>query len=193
MKNSFVRSFYIGLLSLLLTACGGGHDDSPYVAFSTVLSGREVVPPVASNGFGSAVATVDLDRMTLLATVVVNGVAATEAHLHIGRVGTVAPPSFGFSNVPGTTLWTLSIPLTRPQIDALWEGDFYIDVHSPAAPAGEIRGQLLDYFPSFEQVETLVRVRQQSPLAEEQLRQLRDIEEAEDGWGFSGVGLTVGF
>lgn len=192
MKNSSLRIFYIGVLSLLLAACGGSHD-SPFAAFSTVLTGSEVVPPVAGNGFADAVATADLDRMTLLATVVVSGVAATEVHLHIGRAGTVVPPSFGFGNVAGTAVWTLNIPLTQPQLDALWNGDFYIDVHSAAAPNGEIRGQLLDFFPSFEQVDTLARVRTQSPLVEEQLRQLRDIEEAEDDWRFGGVGLTVGF
>lgn len=193
MKTWSLRIFYIGFLSLLLAGCGGGHD-SPYVAFSSVLTGREVVPAVAGNGFADAVATVDTNSMTLLATVVVSGVAATDVHLHIGRVGTVAPPAFGFGNVPGTALWTLNIPLTQAQMDALWNGDVYIDVHSAAAPAGEIRGQLLDFFPSFEQVDALARVRQQSPLVEEQLRQLRDIEEEEeDGWRFGGVGFTVGF
>lgn len=192
MKIFSLRTIYIGLLSLLLAACGGGHE-SPYAAFSAVLTGGEVVPAVASNGSGSAVATVDLDRGTLLATVVVTGVAATEVHLHIARVGAVVPPAFAFSNVPGSAVWTLSIPLTEPQLNALWRGDFAIDVHSAAAPNGEIRGQLLDYFPSFEQVDILARARQQSPLVEEQLRQLRDIEEEEDDWRFGGVGLTVGF
>lgn len=192
MKTFSLRTFYIGVLSLLLAACGGGHD-SPYAAFSAVLTGSEVVPAVASNGSGSAVATVDLDNRTLLATVVVAGVAATEVHLHIGRVGSVVPPAFAFGNVPGSPVWTLSIPLTEPQLDALWRGNFYIDVHSAAAPNGEIRGQVLDYFPSFEQVGLLASVRQQSPLVEEQLRQLRDIEEAEDDWRFGGIGLTVGF
>lgn len=192
MRIFSLRNFYIGLLTLLLAACGGGHD-SPYAAFSAVLTGSEVVPAVSSNGSGSAVVTVDVDRRTLLATLVVSGVAATEAHLHIGRVGSVVPPAFAFSNVQGSPLWTLSIPLTEPQLDALWRGNFNIDVHSAAAPNGEIRGQVLDYFPSFEQVDLLARVREQSPLAEEQLRQLRDIEEAEDDWRFGGVGLTIGF
>ncbi|MGH8806880.1 MAG: CHRD domain-containing protein [Noviherbaspirillum sp.] len=177
-----------------LVSCGGHFDDRVALAFSTTPSGREEVPPVASNAFGSAVVTVDLDNGTLIVSIVTNGIADTDAHIHEGAPGFAGPIVFPLARVGGNRVWTASVAINDAQLAALRAGNYYVNVHSAVLPNGEIRGQLFELFPSQDQVNLLRQVVAQSPLVRQQLRQLQDI----DDWRhrhFTGVGirLTFGF
>jgi len=176
-----------------LAGCGGDRDRLP-LALSAILTGGEQVPQVASTSTGSGVVTVDEDRGTFTASVIITGPASGAVHIHEAQPGAVGPALFALENVPGTTTWTLRAPLNELQLAALRAGNYYFDVHTPAFPNGEIRGQIEWLFPSFGQVDLLQQVRQLSPAVELQLQQLQEIEDDDDG-RFTGVGLglTVGF
>ncbi|WP_206047234.1 CHRD domain-containing protein, partial [Noviherbaspirillum denitrificans] len=175
-------------------ACGGSHRDDLPFAFSSALSGGEVVPPTSSAASGAGLVTVDADQRTLNASVITSGMTDTAAHLHIARPGAVGPIEFALSRTAGTTVWATRVPLTDAQFAALRDGNYYLDVHSAAFPEGEIRGQVVWALPSGDQLARLDQVRQQSAIVELQLRQVRDIEEFDD-WRFTGIGLgfTIGF
>ena len=179
---------------IFLASCGGSYDDDLPFAFSSTLRGAEEVPPTASIGSGVGLVTVDPDGRALSASLVTTGVVDTDAHIHLAVPGTVGPVAFPLTKAPGTTVWTTRAPLTEPQFAALRDGNYYFNVHSPTYPAGEIRGQIVWAMPTPEQLDRLVQVREQSATVELQLRQLQEIQEADD-WRFSGIGLglTLGF
>lgn len=101
-------------------------------------------PPVPS-GSGS----VTLDPATKLLTgsfTTVNIASATAAHIHDGNVGVAGPVIVPLAQTaPGSGIWMVpasAIPLTDAQIARLRAGGYYVNVHTPLNPGGEIRGQL---------------------------------------------------
>ena len=180
--------------ALSLAACGGSYDDDLPFAFSASLSGAEEVPPTLSAASGTGLVTVDPDGLTMNASVVVSGMTDTDAHIHLGLPGTAGPIAFPLTKAPGTTVWTTRAAISDGQFAALRDGNYYFNVHSPAFPAGEIRGRIVWQLPSNEQLARLGDVRQQSALVELQLQQVQDIIDYDD-WRFSGIGLglTLGF
>jgi len=177
----------------ILLACGGGRHDLP-LAFSANLTGAEEVPAVASAATGVGLVTIDTDRRTLNASVVIAGMADTDAHIHVAPPGASGPVVFPLARTPDASVWTTRAALTDAQLSALKAGNYYFNVHSAAFPNGEIRGQIQWVMPSPEQLARLQPARQQSGTVELQLQQVREIQEADD-WRFRGVGLglTIGF
>lgn len=110
--------------------------------FSTLMSGDQEMPANTSgaNGYG----TVVLDPVTknLSGVLVTNSIVGTAAHIHIGLPGVNGPVVIPLAG--GPTVWTVPAGtiLTDVQIADLAAGAYYFNVHSTAAPGGEIRGQL---------------------------------------------------
>lgn len=143
MKSS-KRQFFILLCFSLASAfvgCGGADDESQ--ALSAVLTGDQEAPqPVATGAIGSASFILNRTTGLLTGSVTVDGMTPTVAHIHVGAAGTagavVVPLSVdgaGVVSVPRTLL-------TTDQIAKLDAGQLYVNIHSTAAPAGEIRGQI---------------------------------------------------
>ena len=181
------------LFSACMLASCGGHRDRVPLALSAILTGGEQVPQVASTSTGSGVVTVDEDRATFTASVIVTGPATGTVHIHEAQPGAVGPALFTLDKVPGTNAWTLRAPLNELQLAALRAGNYYFDVHTAAFPNGEIRGRIEWLFPSSGQIGLLQTVRQQSPSVELQLQQLQEIEDDDERFTGVGLGLTVGF
>jgi mono/diheme cytochrome c family protein len=109
--------------------------------FSALLSGAQEVP--ASTTKATAYGTVVLDPVakTIRGVIVTSGIVGILAHIHNGVPGVSGPVIFPFTG--GPTVWTLaSTAITDAQITDLKSGAYYLNVHSTAAPGGEIRGQL---------------------------------------------------
>ncbi|MEJ8835872.1 CHRD domain-containing protein [Ramlibacter sp. AN1133] len=112
--------------------------------FTASLSGAQESPPVNTGGNGNAEVT--YDRNTSMATyrVTYGGLSgpATAGHIHgpagPGQNAGVAVP---FSNV-GTSPIMGQVKLTPEQFTQLASGQWYVNLHTAAHPAGEIRGQL---------------------------------------------------
>lgn len=101
-------------------------------------------PPVPS-GSGS----VTLDPVTKVLTgsfTTVNIASATAAHIHDGNIGVAGPVIVPLAQTaPGSGIWIVpasALPLTDAQIARLRAGGYYVNVHTPLNPGGEIRGQL---------------------------------------------------
>jgi hypothetical protein len=185
------------LAALVLAACGGSWDDDDDflpLALSSTLTAAEEVPPNTTLANGVGLVTIDADGRTLNASVVVSGMADTDAHIHLGSPGANGPIVFPLSKQAGTTVWTTRAPVTEAQLDGLLAGNYYFNVHSAAFPNGQIRGQITWSMPTPEQEAHLALVRQQSAIVELQLNQVEEIRDAEDD-NFTGIGfgLTIGF
>jgi hypothetical protein len=133
-----IRTSAIALSIMMAVAAGGALAGPVQVR----LSGAEEVPPVQSSGAGSGTIMVNDDK-TVSGSITTSGVKATMAHIHMapaGQNGGVAIPL----NKNGEHEWVVpaGARLTDEQYKAFQAGHLYINVHSDAHKAGEIRGQL---------------------------------------------------
>ncbi len=113
-------------------------------AFGT-LDGNQRVPVVATAASGTFAVTADTAAGTVIAHTNTSGVDdATAAHLHDGYAGTNGGVAIGLTQDPGDVAhWsTIDAPIDAAQLAALSSGRYYINVHTPANPGGEIRGQV---------------------------------------------------
>jgi hypothetical protein len=109
---------------------------------STLLSGDQEVPATSSKATGYGTVVLDPVTKTISGVLVTNGIVGTAAHIHDGLPGVSGPVIFPL--VGGPTVWTVpaGTVLTDAQIGRLTAGAYYLNVHTTAAPNGEIRGQL---------------------------------------------------
>lgn len=157
----------VGALMMMLAAGAAAAPGPGGLRFFAVLSGAQEVPAVDSQG--SAQALVVFDRAFTKAVVHIDPkgpLQVVAAHFHCGRAGTNGPVAFGILN-PGPLL-----EFADPTRVTLGNGDFtgadcqeavgrpvnnlvalalamrdglvYLNLHSPVAPAGEVRGQMLE-------------------------------------------------
>ncbi|MCA1594501.1 MAG: PQQ-dependent sugar dehydrogenase, partial [Acidobacteria bacterium] len=110
--------------------------------FVANLNGAQEVPPTNSHAIGAATLLLDKDETTARVSLSFSGLSAAETASHIhgpALPGTTAavlidlPAGGNFNDFP--------ITLTPQQVRDLKAGLLYINVHSSAFPAGEIRGQ----------------------------------------------------
>ncbi|MDJ0792237.1 MAG: CHRD domain-containing protein [Acidimicrobiia bacterium] len=125
------------------------------VDFYTTLSGANETTPVTTDASGSAGFSWSADGTSLDYVVIVNNlVDATGAHIHSGAAGTDGPvlatlfgPDAG-KDVDGIlqrgtiTASDLASGTMADLAQAMRDGTTYVNVHTVANPAGEIRGQI---------------------------------------------------
>jgi len=107
------------------------------------LKGASEVPPADTKGSGSVTATFDTASKKLTWKGTVSGLSgpATAAHFHAGEAGKnggVAVPIAGADK--GS--FEGSATLTDEQAADLMAGKWYVNVHTAANKAGEVRGQM---------------------------------------------------
>lgn len=143
----------IGAAALLLTACGGGGygGDSGYAApapvtletITAALDGDQEVPTrVTTAATGSASFTLDRGTRTLSGNVTLDGVVPTAAHIHLGAAGSSGAVAIALSISASNQVSLPTTVLTVEQLASLDAGELYVNIHSAAHPAGEIRGQI---------------------------------------------------
>jgi hypothetical protein len=106
--------------------------------FHAHLTGLQEVPTTTSAATGTA--TITVSGLTLHYDVTHNVVGGTMAHIHKADPGQAGAVIFPFPNF--STHMTGDFTATADQLKDLRAGHYYINVHSVADPAGEIRGQL---------------------------------------------------
>jgi hypothetical protein len=109
------------------------------------LSSAQTLPAVDSDATGAGDITVNLVSGEVTGGVTVEGVTATLAHIHRGFAGVNGPVVVDFAADPADpTRWDAveGATLTEEDIENLLTGALYVNVHTEANPAGEIRGQL---------------------------------------------------
>lgn len=124
-----------GVVAFSLPAIGAG--------LSVPLSGSQEVPPVTTAASGSGQINVSPDGV-VSGSITLTGMTATAAHIHEGAAGNNGPVIIPLVKRSDTSF---AVPdgtkFTAAQLAAYKAGNTYINVHSAAFPAGEVRGQLM--------------------------------------------------
>jgi hypothetical protein len=106
------------------------------------LTGSEETPPVTTTAAGVAAINVAADK-SVSGTIRTTGIDGTMAHIHLGAPGEAGPPIITLTK-SGEGVW--SVPagskLSDEQYASYKAGNLYVNVHSDAHKAGEIRAQL---------------------------------------------------
>jgi len=140
-----VRSFrypVVLVMALAIVALIGAGRPAFAVDVKVNLTGGEEVPAVTTSASGSGTITIGDDH-SVSGSVTTTGVAGTAAHIHMAAAGQNGPVIVPLTK-SGDTGWAVpaGAKLTDPQYDAFKAGNLYVNVHSAAHPAGEIRSQL---------------------------------------------------
>ena len=109
--------------------------------FHATLSGAQQVPPVKTSATGTATVTIDTATGKATWSVTYTGPKPFAAHIHgpapAGKnAGVLVPMKVGPSPITG------SATLSPKVIKIIESGDAYVNLHTAAHKAGEIRGQL---------------------------------------------------
>jgi mono/diheme cytochrome c family protein len=118
--------------------------NAPTIAIA--LSDAQVFPPTNSTATGSGEMTFNLITGAVTGGVTLDGIAATVAHIHNAIAGTNGPILVDLvQNASNPNRWDAEPggQLTAEQINDLLAGKLYVNVHTPANPGGEIRGQII--------------------------------------------------
>jgi CHRD domain len=157
---------FAAVVALLLAAAGiVAHNDGP--RFEARLTGAEEVPPVTTETVGMVEIRFNEDETKAEFELEVRkGVRVTQAHIHCAAKGVNGPVVVflaGFHNrgwdvdgswVENTTVTDANVmPPSSPAcphditnlrelVQAIRQGNTYVNVHTVANPGGEVRGQL---------------------------------------------------
>lgn len=147
--NKYFLYLRISLLAMLpvlmfsLNSCSDedDDDDNGNVVFTAKLSGQQEVPPNPSAANGDATLTFNEVTRTFTLVVTHNVPNASAAHIHRGEPGVAGPPVFPLN--PASPINYSSAPLDSTQRADLYAGRYFVNIHSPLYPEGEVRGQLV--------------------------------------------------
>ena len=112
---------------------------------TATLTGSQENPGTGSSATGTAVLSVEPSSRTLTARLVTIGVSGIAAHIHNGAIGVNAPVIVPLAETTaGSGIWVSAAgaTLTAAQFQDMLAGNLYFNVHSPASPGGESRGQI---------------------------------------------------
>lgn len=116
--------------------------------FTTLLSGPS--EEIASGAEGTGLLYLSPDMDSLVTVVAAAGLSGpiVDGHIHVGQPSTDGPPVVHTPRTPFGLLhvWTSTDderPLTRADVDSLFAGAYYVNLHTSKYPGGEIRGQII--------------------------------------------------
>jgi hypothetical protein len=130
-------------------AIPGGRALAAPIAFTVPLTGAQEVPPVQTSGSSTANLTYDPQTRVVTWSITYNDLSspATMAHFHgPAGPGKNAPVVIWLTKQGGGPVpnpITGQTKLTPAQAQQFMAGEWYVNVHTTAHPAGEIRGQVL--------------------------------------------------
>ncbi len=117
--------------------------DDPNIVFNANLSGAQEAPtPNASLATGSASLLFNKNTKVLSLYVTHSIGTPTNGHIHKAAAGVAGGVIFGFPSFVSPINYT-SVALTAAQEADLMANLYYVNIHTAAFPAGEIRGQLI--------------------------------------------------
>jgi hypothetical protein len=147
MKISISRRIVIPAVCAVALAGWAVAAQAASESFKVALTGAQQVPPVETSGQGTANLTYDPATRVLTWDITYSGMStATMAHFHgPAAAGANGPPTVWLSHKgsPADSPIKGEVTLTPEQAAQFTAGQWYINVHTSAHPAGEIRGQVV--------------------------------------------------
>ena len=138
----------VSALALTLAACGGDSDPVPPAPPTTVtlaasMSGDQELPPTVTGGLGNGTLSLESPSLKLSGSFTVNGMRASDGHIHLGNTGANGPVIVPMTSTGGETFTVpANTVLTPAQATAFAEGGLYFNAHTAENPTGEVRGQI---------------------------------------------------
>jgi hypothetical protein len=131
----------------LFAAAWAGQAQAAPESFKVQLTGAQMVPPVETAATGTADITYDPATRVVTWAITYSGLSgpATMAHFHgPAPEGKNGPVVIWLSKQgsPAASPISGQATLTPEQAQQFAAGDWYVNVHTQAHPAGEIRGQV---------------------------------------------------
>ncbi len=131
---------------------GNGGGDGIEHNFTAELTGNQEVPAVQTDASGSGTFTLNAEGTELtFAVTVTTGLSGpvTLAHFHEAPPGTSGPIVFEITAfveqaADGTVSANGAWELGSGDVQALLDGDVYVNFHTALNPPGEVRGQLVE-------------------------------------------------
>jgi hypothetical protein len=143
LQNNIRLCLTIALASaaVLIAGCsdmGMKHGNAPLT-----LTGAQENPPVSTTATALSTVTIAADK-SVSGTITTTGIVGTMAHIHIAPTPTANGPVIVPLKKTADNVFAIpdNTMLTDEQYAAYKEGRLYVNVHSAAHPAGEIRAQL---------------------------------------------------
>ncbi|MBD2715003.1 CHRD domain-containing protein [Microvirga sp. STR05] len=135
------------LCALLSSSTVFADHQRPHLLLGASLSGSQEVPAVATAARGAVSFTLNNTRDTLFISGAFNGLSGpvTMAHTHLGFRGVAGPVVTDlFRFIRGNRIqgYLTGADIDRTKLDRYLRGGYYINIHTAANPAGEIRGQI---------------------------------------------------
>ncbi|GAA4424566.1 hypothetical protein GCM10023188_04530 [Pontibacter saemangeumensis] len=154
MKNLLRHhNLWVALLFGLLLPLGSCDDDDDddmdpvlnIVQFEEItITGDQEVPANESEATGTFDGSYNKDTNVLTYTITYQGITPTAMHFHKGAAGVSGGVEVPIGSAPYTSPIVGQTPaITEAQEADLLAGLWYVNIHSAALPAGEIRGQVV--------------------------------------------------
>jgi hypothetical protein len=106
------------------------------------LTGAEEAPAVDTDAFGECLVILNLERTELSVQCSHTALEPFAWHIHRGAVGVAGPIYLDPTPDPGTSPFEATFALDEEALGLLLTEQLYINVHTPEAPGGEVRGQI---------------------------------------------------
>jgi len=147
-------SIVLAVLTLAVLVPTARAADPAVPAYGGPLAGSQEVPAVAGSGTGDATVVISADGSRITYAVTYGGLSGSvvAAHIHTGAAGANGGVILPLAQGPSPMVGTLGAPDFTPSgsiatfadaVAAIRAGATYVNVHTAAYPAGEVRAQLL--------------------------------------------------
>ena len=165
-------------------------DDPEVTEYEVMLAGENQVPPVATSADGSMdvefdeddnVLTIDGEFDNLVSELI--DIEGAEAHIHEGTIDEAGPVIYNLDvdadgdDRSGT--FEFDEELTDEEVELFENNELYVNIHTDAYPGGELRGQLDDDAPEYEDID------QSWGTELDDDEHLHDVDTDASGWAWS--------
>ncbi|KMT64280.1 hypothetical protein XM47_15375 [Catenovulum maritimum] len=117
----------------------------PSVSYKIELTGQQEVPMVETDSVAYATIEYDANLMKFRAWLDVSSVDGyTAAHIHQGHIGMNGDVAFAFAPSSDPDIYKIEeTMLDTNAVEAMFDGAWYVNLHTSEHPMGELRGQIL--------------------------------------------------